>query len=93
MLFEKAQDVFPMKVTPDWGKGLWALGGHRVGQLGNRDEPPSGLVCDTNHRQWGVCVPALKLHWGWKGPQRKGQGQNRVREILLLGIAGRLAET
>jgi len=40
MPFEKAQDVFPMKVTPDWGKGLWALGSHRVGQLGNREEPP-----------------------------------------------------
>jgi hypothetical protein len=35
--FEKAQDVFPMKVTPNWGKGAlgtWRSQGRPTGQPG-----------------------------------------------------------
>ena len=52
-----------------------------------------GLVCKANRRQWGARVPALKLHCVWEGLRRKSQGQNRVGEIPLLGIAGGLTET
>ena len=37
MPFEKAQDVFPMKVTPDWGKGAlgaWRSQGWSTGKPG-----------------------------------------------------------
>jgi hypothetical protein len=40
MPFEKAQDVFPMKVTPDWGKGVPKPGG----------DPTSALLGVTLHR-------------------------------------------
>ena len=93
MPFEKAQDVFPIEVTPTWGKGALGTWRFKVGQLGNRDEPPQGPVCKVNQRRWGACVPALKLRGGWKGLQRKCQGENRVGEIPMLGIAGGLAET
>jgi hypothetical protein len=45
MPFEKAQDVFPMKVTPDWGKGaLGALPGGYTSRASDIDRSaPSWL--------------------------------------------------
>src|SRR5215813_5472356 len=45
MPFEKAQDVFPMKVTPDWGKGAlgaWRSQGWSTGKPGGATIRTSG---------------------------------------------------
>src|SRR5262245_11360033 len=69
MPFEKAQDVFPMKVTPDWGKGAlgaWQSQGRSTGKPGGatirtslQGKPPTvGCMCASTQASRRLGRPA-----------------------------------